>query len=429
MRVQLTRRPRDERGAVTLMVALMTVIFAVLSAFVVDLGAAYVAKHQQQTAADAAVLAGGGAVFGHDGDLPDYAAAEAAAKSYAASNTAGSRAPDWADCRDDEHLPIVLSTQCISFRSDDNDLWVRVKMPTHTLETSFGQLAGVSEIEVVAAARATIRRGGASRCGLCIVGSGLHDLQNGDAFVSGADIHLNGSVNVNNNGLVVADGAITVQGTASGPLSGYTPDPQVGQPPMKDPLRDYPDAPDMGQLFVKNNPCTQGPGIYGDYSIRDVTCTLQPGTYVIADGTWDLAGNDSTLLTGDGVTLFFTCGTPTAVRACNPGEEGGTLKNAGNGRVSITAPTTGPTAGMAFWYDRQNAATLTMTGNGSQGFTGTIYAASAHLRMNGNGCTSTLNALIVIADLEMNGNPACLRSTYMLEHNVEIPPGDLRLDQ
>jgi hypothetical protein len=61
--------------------------------------------------------------------------------------------------------------------------------------------------------------------------------------------------------------------------------------------------------------------------------------------------------------------------------------------------------------------------------TGTIYAASAHLLMNGNGCTSTLNALIVIADLTMKGNPARLHSTYTLEHNVAIPLGDLRLDQ
>jgi hypothetical protein len=31
--------------------------------------------------------------------------------------------------------------------------------------------------------------------------------------------------------------------------------------------------------------------------------------------------------------------------------------------------------------------------------------------MNGNGCT-TINAQIVVQDLEMNGNPACLRMTY-----------------
>lgn len=412
-----------------IMAALMMLVIALLAGFVVDFGAAYVAKRQQQTAADAAALAGGGAVFDHDAELPDFAAAEAAAKSLATQNTNSDEPLDWAGCSDEDHLPIVLSTQCISFQMDAFDVWVRVKMPTHLVETTFGQLAGVSAIEVGAAARSTIRRGGASRCGLCVIGSGLHDLQNGDTFVSGADVHLNGSITVGNNGQVVTDGAITVQGTATGPLNHYTPDPQVGQDPLRDPLRDYPDAPDMDQLFVQGDPCARGPGIYGAIDLRGRTCTLQPGVYVIAGGTWDLSGNESTLLQGDGVTLFFTCGTPTAPRACTTGEQGATIDNSGNGRVAITAPTTGPTAGMAFWFDRANAATLRMTGNGSQGFTGTIYAVSAHLRMNGNGCNATLQALIVIADLEMNGSPACLRSHYMLEQNVVLPPGALHLDE
>ena len=78
---------------------------------------------------------------------------------------------------------------------------------------------------------------------------------------------------------------------------------------------------------------------------------------------------------------------------------------------------------MALWYDRQNTATFRMTGNGATGFTGSIYAPSAVMEMNGNGCTSTLNAVIVVADLTMNGNPPCLRSQYTANQNIQIPPG------
>jgi hypothetical protein len=176
VRVPLSRRTRDESGAVALMAALMMLVIALLAGFVVDFGAACVAKGQQQTAADAAALAGGGAVFEYDGDLPDFVAAEAAAKSLATQNADSDEPLDWAGCSDQDHLPIVLSTQCISFQMDALDVWVRVKMPTHVVETTFGQLAGVSVIDVGAAARSTIRRGGASRCGLCVIGSGLQSL-------------------------------------------------------------------------------------------------------------------------------------------------------------------------------------------------------------------------------------------------------------
>ena len=49
--------------------------------------------------------------------------------------------------------------------------------------------------------------------------------------------------------------------------------------------------------------------------------------------------------------------------------------------------------------------------------------------MNGNGCTNPTNALIIVSDIEMNGNPACLRSNYTQNSNVDMPAGALHLDQ
>lgn len=60
MRVPLIRRPREERGAVAVMVGLLAVALLGMGAFTADLGMAYVNKRQLQTAADAAVLGAAG---------------------------------------------------------------------------------------------------------------------------------------------------------------------------------------------------------------------------------------------------------------------------------------------------------------------------------------------------------------------------------
>jgi Flp pilus assembly protein TadG len=57
VRIQLSRRRRDERGAVALFTGLVAVLLLVSAAFTVDLGQAYNSKRQLQTAADSGSLA------------------------------------------------------------------------------------------------------------------------------------------------------------------------------------------------------------------------------------------------------------------------------------------------------------------------------------------------------------------------------------
>ena len=107
---------------------------------------------------------------------------------------------------------------------------------------------------------------------------------------------------------------------------------------------------------------------------------------------------------------------------------GATLDASGNGSVAISPPTTGPLKGVAIAFDRNNAATLRMTGNGIGNMTGAIYLPSGELQMNGNGCTQS-NSPIVVNSIEMNGNPACLSVQSDPSTNPEPPPSDLYLDQ
>ena len=97
--------------------------------------------------------------------------------------------------------------------------------------------------------------------------------------------------------------------------------------------------------------------------------------------------------------------------------------------MSITAPSSGPTEGLAIVYDRLNTRDLHLSGNGA----GTIVGH--HLRLlledalRGNGCSRTNRALIVVDRLEFNGSPACLRSDYTLNENVYVPPDQLHLSK
>jgi hypothetical protein len=269
-----------------------------------------------------------------------------------------------------------------------------------------------------------------AKCALCILGSGEHDLQNGEATASGGDITFNGSVSVSSNGLVATDGSINVQNSASGSLANYTPDPTTGVNPITDPLAFVALPPDMTGLAPRSNPCADGPGIYGTYNFPNGDCTLSPGLYVIAGGgsTWALNGNVSQLLTGSGVTLYFTCGSPSTPAPCASGQAGATMDATGNGRIGIRAPTSGPLQGLAFVMDRASTATFKLAGLAVSSMKGTIYMPRGQLEMNGNGC-SNVDSLIVVGDLEMNGNGSCLTSTYVPNDNVAFPPARLRLNR
>jgi Flp pilus assembly protein TadG len=92
--------------------------------------------------------------------------------------------------------------------------------------------------------------------------------------------------------------------------------------------------------------------------------TLDPGIYVIDRGSLSVSGNSS--LTGDGVTIVFTSST---------GQNYATASISGGATINLTAPTSGPTAGLAFFQDRNapSNGSDSFTGGATQNITGAIY--------------------------------------------------------
>jgi hypothetical protein len=179
----------------------------------------------------------------------------------------------------------------------------------------------------------------------------------------------------------------------------------------------------MTSLSVKTDPCTQGPGRYGNVSLSNSgTCVMSPGLYVFT-GEFDIGNRDVTALLS---TMYFTCGTPAAPTECAVGQAGGYVKQAGNGDFKFTAPTSGPTAGLAIIASRENTATFTYRGTDTQTSTGTIYIKSGTFDFRGTSGTTKLDSLVVTGNITFSGQaPVDIR--YSENLNAAVAPTNLRL--
>ena len=426
VRLSLGERRRSEQGAVAIVTAMVAMVLFVVAALVVDLGLARDARRQSQNAADSASLAAANVLYGN-GVKPDFAVAVAAAKAYSAKNF-GITAADWSACTDAAALRYKPGgTPCISFQNAASSVLdvskpdtIRVRVPVRELGSTFGGAAGVSKIPIRAESEASLNTLTLPPCALCVLGTGNHDLQNGDITVSGGNVNFNGSVSLNPNAVLTSDQPITVQGNLTGAAT-VNPPALTGQAAMADPLafvKMPEELPVYSTLSVKTNPCSSGasggPGLYGSYSFSGSDCTLQPGLYVIGgDGSpgsqWSVNGNVK--VTGVGVTLYFRCGTGSMPAACqSSGSAGAWLSSSGGGVWDLTAPDSGDLKGMVLLYGRNNTSLIELKGNTAGKVSGTVYAQRATLSIGGNGCGSAIRSQIVVFDLKMNGNPACMKS-------------------
>jgi Putative Flp pilus-assembly TadE/G-like len=438
----LSRLGRRDDGAVAIItVVLVSFVFMGLAALVIDMGLGRDTRRQAQNAADASALAAGNALYPSGAVSPDFDGAIRAAKSYALANY-GVPEADWTGlrCTDASALPNQpdFPNTCISFDYPTPDApstlprTVRVRIPTRQVNTPFAGVAGVATVPVSAAANVKLDLAG-DACGLCVIGEGVHDLQNGDVVVTGASVAINGQLDARNGGSITVSGGSNIIDLEGGvPNHGsFDPPPLENQPPVVDPLGNMlmPDySALMPQPSAVTDPCTGGPGIYAGFPDSHgpaVTCTLQPGLYVLT-GPSHLSG--PVKIVANGVTLYFICGTPALPAACTTGQSGGDLLFTGQGTLAITAPTSGPLKGLSIVADRNNTATFDFRGNGAQDNSGTIYVPSGTLNYRGNGNGYALKSLVVVGSLSFNGNPSTFVSEFAVENNV-FASSNLHLSQ
>ena len=399
MRVLLRRRPLAERGAVTLVVAFCLIGLCITVAIVTDLGMAYVNKRQAQTAADAAVLAAAKVFAGKlgncatlTGDAALMSSANAAADQLRLANLPGSP---------DVNLEPSCGTGTLTL-----DYHVNIKSPL-----GFGQLVMASDhitVDREAQVSVSVVTTLVGDCALCFIGTAPMGTGNADYQVNGGSIHINGDLNAGPNGVWTVsapNGTIGISGSVDG---GQFSPPWNREPIIPDPLASMQLPLSTTGLAARSNPCTDGPGRYGDFEIPG-DCTLAEGAYVVT-GNWSMKHNSTLTSSGSGVTLYFK-------------SPNGRL-DAKNGTIDhLKAPTGSPRGAPAGWpsgfaiiYDRDNSNPISAQGNGSTTITGGIYAKSATLDFNGTSEFHIIGGPVVVNGGTGNGNPG----TVFVDHAVNV---------
>lgn len=177
----------------------------------------------------------------------------------------------------------------------------------------------------------------------------------------------------------------------------------TGVEPMADPYADrsFPSFSGCDQNdYSTHSTVTLSPGVYcGGIALQaHANVTLSPGIYYLNRGALDVHGQAA--LTGTGVTLVFTDNN--AASWANATINGGAT-------INLTAPATGPTAGIVFFGDRAMPTgdkLFRLNGGSTQVFNGAIYLPQADVEINGASSTGDPNACTqLIADtIKFTGN-------------------------
>jgi Flp pilus assembly protein TadG len=199
--------------------------------------------------------------------------------------------------------------------------------------------------------------------------------------------------------------------TTSGQAALHTNNTFTGAAPANDPYADvsipsYSTSCDSAHtnysISGNNKSANLSPGVFcGGISVTGgSTVNLSPGTYIMNGGSFSISGNSTINGTG-GVTIILT----------GSGSDYATASVAGGSNINITAPTSGPLAGLAFFQDRNapqpnnGNAPNSFTGGTTQNITGAIYFP--HQGVTFNGGTSTGGAQctqLVALTITFNGN-------------------------
>lgn len=214
------------------------------------------------------------------------------------------------------------------------------------------------------------------------------------------------SINTNGGGSITAAEFNVVGSTAGSGLYGPNSSPPViktSSQAMIDPYKSIPSPASASGYCPNTNPgmvnsdATLSPGYYcSGLSLKKGVITLKPGVYVIVGGSFQVGSGVT--LKGEGVTIITAMYNYYIY----------TMSISSGANVTLSAPTSGPYAGVALFADRSIPASAkinnSIQGGSTQNITGAIYMPTSDLTYAGgatanNGCTQLIAKTITI-----NGN-------------------------
>lgn len=416
-------RRRTDAGQALALTALALVVLLGIMGLAIDMGILRYDKRLQQSATDAAAIAGASNLpYDGLGSVGVIIGAQDASAANGFTSISGVTCPSsTADLPQKLAVGVVDVTVCnppiAGPHTGDPDYvetYVSAGQPTY-----FMKIFGIGTATITARAVSTNVGGGADSGCLYSLGppnasiEGVNINGNATLYAPGCGIVDNGNYNTKGSALDLTAATFGMSGNRYSTGNGgtvtclETPNscPTPGMPAVRDPLSSL-TPPPVGtpQSFDQSN---VAPGTYSSINITgNGTVNFPPGIYVLDGGDFTCHGTPT--ITGTGVMFYFT--------------NGATFNCSGNDTVEFTAPSPAncPESacpaqydGIVFYQDRSDTSGPTIGGNTGTYYNGLVYVPSAQITFFGNN-TSFAVALVVGRSIALSGHPTV---------NIEGPGG------
>jgi hypothetical protein len=454
--MEATMKRKSEAGQSLLLVALALVVLMGFAGLAIDMGVIRYEKRLQQTAADAAAIAGAD-------NLAHPASGGVTAGAQNASATDGFTDNGGGNVSACASPSAAVGTVCVQVSNGGPttgphagdpkyvEVFVAAVQPTY-----FMPVLGINQETVTARAVATNVSGGVAGNGCAwTLGSPSGQIEginiNGSATLNATSCGIidNGNFNTKGNKLLVNAGTFGTAGdwSANGTKQGDVtcsnqagPCPAIKMPASSDPFASMtpPSQPSASSSCPATGACnvtTSGiqalqPGTYSSITVgSNSTANFAPGIYYI-DGANGLTVNGGSTIcnstsancsgapppANSGVMFYFT--------------GNATVNMTGNPVVNLTGLTSGTYAGMLMYQDPADTNVgpapngPTLGGDSGANFGGVLYFPSDQITFFGNNTTTvcgsgTVNAAMVVSDsIALSGSP-----TVCLTGPVGLPTG------
>jgi hypothetical protein len=388
-------RKKEAGQALVFGVVVLAIVLMGFAGLGIDMGVLRYDKRLQQTAADAAAIAGASNLG------PPASGVTAGAKAASATNgfTDGTN-----------NVTVSVNNGPTSGPHNGNAAYVEVLVAA-IQPTYFMRILGISTQTVTARAVATDLTSG-------IQNGCLYTLGPPSATIEGININGNATLNATTCGIVdngnfdptggalnVNAGTFGVSGTCNGSGCGKASVtcadqsaancPAYGTPAGANPLASMtpPCSPcsggASGSNTGKNGTSIFNPGTFTDISLQgNGTVTFNPGTYIFTGTGISCMGTPG--ITGAGVTFYFA--------------NSSTFNCSGNDTINLSAPTTGTYAGILMYQATGNTTGPSLGGNTGSFYTGVLYFPSSQVTFFGNS-TGTAVGVVIADSLAMSGHP------------------------
>lgn len=314
----------------------------------------------------------------------------------------------------------------IAFDGDVPDDMRRVSVRLGvTSPNSLSRALGLADTSLSATATAKVM-GGAPVCAV-----GLHEAQDGTISLDknarmearNCAVYSNsrtaGSIKAQDNAVLTA-ALICAAGGKGGGVTNFSPSPTTDCPALPDPLADRPPPsfggcePSRTDVRISEQTTTLTPGVYcGGLTVtKNSVVSLSPGIYIIKDGKLTISSGST--VKGDGVGFYFT-------------GDGSGMQMAKESSISLTAPKTGPLAGIIIFQDRAmpEGVKYEIDCNDAAVLLGTIYLPTGTLLAQGDRPVAQNSAytIVVARIIKLSAGPTMvLNSNYGLT-DVPVPRG------